>query len=803
MGSRASPPPPPPGRGPDDRSLAEGIVATIREPLLVLAPDLTVIAANRAFYRVFQVSPAETEGHPLYALGDGQWDIPALRRLLEEILPLNTAFDDFEVTHDFPRIGRRTMLLNARRLYQDPARPQLILLAMEDVTARLEAERARREREEWFRRLADTTSTAIVIYQDERFVYVNRAAEALSGYDREALLRMRFWDLVHPEFRDLVRERGLARQRGEAVPARYEFKIVTREGAERWVDFTAGRIEWNGRPAAVGTAFDITDRHEAEDALRRRVRELEALHRVSAALRSAATLEEALPLLLDETLEVFGTDAGSILLFEPAEGALRVQVARGWLTALRDVPLRPGQGIAGTVMASGQPRRSVAFLDDPSLSPQARAQVPQGWGGAAVPIRTALETVGVLLIAVRQPRVVTDQEMAILSSLAEIAGTALHRMRLHEETARRVSHLQALQTVDRAIAGSLDLHLTLGILLDQVMALLGFDAVGVLLMDTRVGHLVPAAGRGFRGRGYFGGQLRLGEGVAGQAALERRTVLVACPEDAPLFTRSALYEMEGFHAHVAVPLVAKAQIKGVLEGFYRRPFRPTPEWSDLLQALAGQGALAIDNAQLFEETQRTSLELTVAYDETIEGWARALDLRDRETEDHTRRVAEMTVQLARVLEVPEEQIVHLRRGALLHDIGKMGVPDQILLKPGPLTEEEWAQMRRHPELARELLWPIRFLRPAIDIPYGHHERWDGSGYPRGLKSEAIPFAARIFAVADVFDALTSGRPYRGPWPRAQALTYVRDQAGRLFDPRVVEAFLRMYGTAGDRVSPGG
>jgi len=179
----------------------------------------------------------------------------------------------------------------------------------------------------------------------------------------------------------------------------------------------------------------------------------------------------------------------------------------------------------------------------------------------------------------------------------------------------------------------------------------------------------------------------------------------------------------------------------------------------------------------------------MAYDTTIEGWAQALELRDQETEGHARRVADLTVRLARALDVPAEQLVHIRRGAILHDIGKMGIPDQILLKPGPLTMEEREIMKKHPIYARELLLPIKYLHPAIDIPYSHHERWDGTGYPQGLKGEQIPLAARIFAVIDVWDALISDRPYRSAWPEEKALNYIREQAGHHFDPRVVEKFL--------------
>ncbi len=170
--------------------------------------------------------------------------------------------------------------------------------------------------------------------------------------------------------------------------------------------------------------------------------------------------------------------------------------------------------------------------------------------------------------------------------------------------------------------------------------------------------------------------------------------------------------------------------------------------------------------------------------------AHALDLKDKETEGHSRRVTEMTISVARKMAMKNEDLAHVRRGALLHDIGKMGIPDGILLKPGKLTDEEWEIMRRHPSYAYEMLLPIAYLRPALDIPCCHHEKWDGSGYPRGLKAEQIPLAARIFAVVDVYDALTSDRPYRPGWTKEQALKHIREQRGRHFDPRVVEIFLQ-------------
>lgn len=214
---------------------------------------------------------------------------------------------------------------------------------------------------------------------------------------------------------------------------------------------------------------------------------------------------------------------------------------------------------------------------------------------------------------------------------------------------------------------------------------------------------------------------------------------------------------------------------------------------DLCRALAHEIGLALANARLYESLQRSHEELAAAYDATIEGWSLALEMRDDETQGHALRVATLTVELGRAMGVAEEDLVHFRRGALLHDIGKMVVPDAILHKPGPLTEEEWAVMRRHPENGRDFLKKVAYLAPALDIPYCHHERWDGSGYPRGLRGEAIPLSARIFAVVDAFDALTSDRPYRRAWPEDEVLAYLRASSGTQFDPGVVVQLLRLTG----------
>jgi PAS domain S-box-containing protein/putative nucleotidyltransferase with HDIG domain len=372
--------------------------------------------------------------------------------------------------------------------------------------------------------------------------------------------------------------------------------------------------------------------------------------------------------------------------------------------------------------------------------------------------------------------------------LCAVAHDVTERKRAQERIQKQLDHMAALRNIDMAISASHDLRVTLNVILEQLTAQLHVDAADVLLLNPHTQILEYAAGRGFRYEAITCCRVRPGEGYAGKAVLERRTTYIPNLPDKD--ANNMLLMGEGMVAYYALPLVAKGQVKGVLEIFHRAPLDPQAEWVEFAETLAGQAAIAVDNAGLFDDLQRSMLELTLAYDTTLEGWSQALDLRDKETEGHTQRVTAIAERLARAMGLSEAELVHVRRGALLHDIGKMGIPDSILLKRGPLTVEEWEIMKLHPVYAFELLSPISFLRPALDIPYCHHEKWDGTGYPRGLKGAQIPIAARIFAVIDVWDALRSDRPYRKAWSVGKVREHIRSLAGTHFDPKVVEAFLK-------------
>jgi putative nucleotidyltransferase with HDIG domain len=360
---------------------------------------------------------------------------------------------------------------------------------------------------------------------------------------------------------------------------------------------------------------------------------------------------------------------------------------------------------------------------------------------------------------------------------------------------RQVQQMSILRSIDLAIASGLDLHLLLSMLLDRVLTLMHVEAATVLLLNSKTNLLEFAAGKGFHSNILQYTRLKLGEGCAGRVALERKMLNIPdLRKDRVEFDRSPMFLQENFVTYWGVPLMAKGRVLGVLEMFNRSPLKPDSDWQNFLVMVAGQAAIAIDSAVMFTDLQRSNAELSLAYDATIEGLSRALDLRDKETKEHTFRVTDITVKLASRLGIKQSDLIHIRRGAILHDIGKVAIPDQILFKPGPLLKEEWDIMRRHPDIAVELLSPVSYLEPALEIPHWHHEKWNGTGYPDGLHQENIPFSARLFALADVYDALISNRPYRSAWSKQDAVEYIENQAGTHFDPRIVPEFLDLVNT---------
>lgn len=386
-----------------------------------------------------------------------------------------------------------------------------------------------------------------------------------------------------------------------------------------------------------------------------------------------------------------------------------------------------------------------------------------------------------------EARLIPDGETRLLLVARDVTKCRQNEQRMMQQ----MQQLSMLRSIDLAIASGLDLNLLLAQLLDQVVKLMRVDAAAILLHSQRSNLLEFTAGVGFRSTSLRHTHLRLGEGCAGRVALDRKMLNVPnLKENQMDFSRSPMFRTEDFVAYYGVPLIARGRMLGVLELFHRDTLQTDTDWLNFLNMIAGQAAIAIDYAAMFRELQRTNAELSLAYDATIEGLTRALDLRDKETEEHTRRVSDLTTELAVHFGVEEASLIHVRRGAVLHDIGKMAIPDRILYKPGPLTEDEWTIMRRHPKIAVDLLSSVSYLSPALEIPHWHHEKWDGTGYPDELRGEGIPFSARLFALVDVYDALTSNRPYRGAWSKSETLHYIESQSGKHFDPSLAPKFVQ-------------
>lgn len=621
---------------------------------------------------------------------------------------------------------------------------------MQDVTQRKVTEEALHESERRFSEILETIKlVAVMLDMHGTVIYCNRFLLQLTGWERDEVLGKHWFStFLPPEIQKQEEKRFLSRD----IPSHYENEIVTRSGEVR-------TIAWNNTFIHDGDGNRISTTSIGEDITERKKAESEIA-------RLAAVVEQ-----IEE----------GVLITDLNQKILYVNPYYEDLTGFSKADLI---GIKYQMLHSDR-------AEDNQYSPiWNEVKVGSTWKGT--------------LISTRKDGSQFHEETSFFPirnlndeviNFAAVGRDITARVEAEEQIQLQMRRLAALRSIDLAITSSLDVRVVLNVLLDQVVTQLDVDAAALLLMNPHTQLLEFAGGRGFRKNTIQQTRLRLGQGLPGTAALERRPISVpnfAYYQDK--FLRAPLIAGEDFTAYYSLPLIAKGQVKGVLEIFNRSQLNPDAEWLNFLDTLAGQAAIAIDNATLLADLQRSNEELAQAYVTTLEGWVRTLGLRDDETEEHAQRVTLMTLRLAGALGINNGELLHIRRGALLHDIGKMAVPDHILLKSGPLEDDEWEIMRRHPVDAFELLSPITYLRPALDIPYCHHEKWDGTGYPRGLKGEEIPLAARLFAVADVWDALRSDRPYRKAWPEQKAIQYLREQEGKHFDPRVMEAFFTACAT---------
>jgi len=629
-----------------------------------------------------------------------------------------------------------------------------------DITERKRAENLLNTSERKYRLLFTNNPVPMWVYDVNSlaFLAVNDFAVDQYGYSREEFLGMTIKD-IRPSgdlphlYKTLKTYTGHLRKVGEARHRRKDGSLIN-------VEITGHDIDFDGRPAMLVLAMDISERKQAEEALRLQ----------SAALNAAANsiIITNLDGIIEWVNPAFTTFTGysieEAIGRNPRELVKSGKHDRAFYKNLWNT-ITSGQIWHGEIINR---RKDGSFYNEEQI------------------ITPLKNTDGKIshFIAIKQD--ITARKQAgeeIRQRLSELevlyqSGLAFSQFAHPKAIAEKI-----IQLLDQ----KMDWHHT-AIRLYHVKS----DSLELLAFNTP--GLKSEAERSIMEERFKTSVARPGDGLSGWAIQHGEAVRSNNLKNDPRYTET----FPGLQSGLYVPIKISGRVIGVIsiESQIADAFSESDE--RLTTTLAAQAAIAFDNAELFVGLQHSNIELALAYDATIEGWSRALDLRDKETEGHTLRVAEKTLKLARVMRISESDLTHIRRGALLHDIGKMAIPDTILLKPGELTREEWAIMRLHPQLAYEMLFPITYLRPALDIPYCHHEKWDGSGYPRGLKDEQIPLVARIFAVVDVWDALTSNRPYRAAWADAQVSEYIKSQTGTHFDPAVAKVFLKSNSTGKHR-----
>lgn len=765
----------------DSRARLNSIIESAMDAIITIDENQRIVLFNTAAEFMFRVPAAKALGQPI-----SQFVPEQFRVVHEDHITRYQTYKETTRTASHPFKGIFGLRHDGQEFPCEVSVSEVNIAGSKLYTAILrditERERAEEEIRYQASLLANVSEAIVSTDLDYRIKSWNKAAEVLYGWSAEEAIGKIANELVPTQFIDTSLEQA-KKQLFEEGNWQGQMIQQSRDGTE-WYFMSSGSLidDPTGHPSdMVFVNRDITSTVKHQ-------REVEAIVQFSAALRTVISRTEMIPIILDQLSALFEAEGTAFTIPGGTGEEIKVEMAQGVLSTILQIRLPFEKSISGKVIASQTPYLNNDAHTEPLLPKAQFLHEPHAV--ACVPLVAHQQTIGALWLARKRP--ITENDMKILTAVADLAANAIHRARLYEQTQQQLKRLAILHAMDAAIASSFDLRPTLYILIEQILNLLQVEAAAVFLYNPHTLSMEYIAGNGFHNPTFKYPLLRLGEACTGQTALETRITTHTDFQKYLLENPHPLHRLlqaEEFTQYVGIPLHSKGQVKGVLELYHRYPFAADESWLDFLETLGRQVAIAIDNIEMLDGIQRSKLELELAYDATIEGWSRVLDLRDKETEGHSQRVTQICIELSRRMGIREDEIVHIRRGALLHDIGKMGVPDSILLKPGPLTPEEREIMQKHPVIAFEMLSPIAYLKPALDIPHYHHEKWDGTGYPYGLRGDQIPLPARIFAVADVWDALTSDRPYRKAWSTEKTYAYIQEQSGIHFDPKVVSVFL--------------
>lgn len=502
------------------------------------------------------------------------------------------------------------------------------------------------------------------------------------------------------------------------------------------------------------------------------------------------SIQEMLELFMDVTLRTTNTDAGSILILDAETNELTFEVVRGPKSeGLKNLRVKLGEGIAGWVAKAGQSVLSEDVSKDHRFTGVIAKQIKvTPHSILCVPLKGKGRILGVLEVITRNmKKPFAYEDLSAMDSLALQIGMVMENASLFSQHNEEIRRLEALSSASGVVNSSLDLKVLLKLLMELAAKTLHAEASAILMVDEQSGDLIFEVATGEKSDQMKEIRVPKGHGIAGAVAESGKPLLIPDASKDERFFKKA-DEKTSFVTRnmIAVPLIARGKCIGVMEVLNRLGGHTfSTEDMELLQALGHQSAIALQNAQLFQNLQESFLA-------TVRSLAQAVDAKDSYTAGHSSRVTQYSVLISEELKCSEEEIRNIRMSGLLHDVGKIGIRDSVLSKPGKLDDEEFAIMKSHPSVGAGILKPVIQLKDVIPGVLNHHERYDGGGYPAGLKGEAIPLAGRIIGVADAFDAMTSDRVYRPRLSDEVALAELKKHSGTQFDSRIVKAFLSAY-----------
>ncbi|BBB49583.1 HD domain-containing phosphohydrolase [Pelolinea submarina] len=612
--------------------------------------------------------------------------------------------------------------------------------------------------------------------------YLSDGVKEITGYPAESFIENKviaYNAIIHPEDQKMVRKE-IRKAVKEKSRFQMDYRIITADKTEKWV-WEQGNavVSGNDGPVLEGYITDITEQKLREF-------QIQAIIEAGEILRNTLRLNEFCPKLVKRIKDIYHADCVALLLPTSRETITTIQYAEGnWSELIgEEVPL-----FECFDPIALEDRRTILFTRGepgmklcPILDDKTSAKM------AFLPLKIDSNQNGMLVLG--RGNQFTDLELETLIAISDILVPAIERSNLLQKVEKQLHRLESLHVIDQAITSNFDIQVINKIILDQVCKELGGDAADILILNKATNILENVGTTGFMDPMIRSIRVPLTTSIAGKVLLENKGFYINNLDQNPLWFIRKNMQVENFKSYFAYPMAVKGETIGVMEVFLRKISYPDRDWENFLEALATQAAVAYDSFKKYSELQRMQQNVSASFRTTLETWSRSLELHDIESQGHIHRVTNETIRLARELGMEESELPNIERGALLHDIGKIGIMDEILLKKGDLTEKDWEEIKRHPQIARDLLSNVKLLEDALDIPYSHHENWDGSGYPQGLKGEQIPLSARIFAVVDTFDAMTSTRPYRHAWTKSEAIQYLIDQKGIKFDPDVVDLFTK-------------